>query len=210
MCYKIETQLVINRNYPLHFLSWPWAVLIETLVISASNVSKINICSVFVEGYCFRVRLNDMLDGFKSHWQRRVEITNISLLQGAAMRQGGREMQNASPPLQQGPFVWQWWTDAHENENNFILQVYWRKKAATASLCRAEREFLSPPFPSRPSTEDGAESSASDSKQSLHANTCSRPETSHQLDSGGISLALSLCYCFCWHQLRHQTGTHRI
>lgn len=27
---------------------------------------------------------------------------------------------------------------------------------------------------------------------------------------GGISLALLLHYCLCWHQLRHQTGTHRI
>ncbi len=101
--------------------------------------------------------------------------------------------------------------NAHENQNNVNHLVYWRKTTAAVSSPMVEREFLSPLFPSCPSNEDSAKSSsASDSKQSLHASTCSCPETSHQLDSGGISLALSLCDCICWHQLRHWTGTRRI
>lgn len=45
-----------------------------------------------------------------------------------------------------------------------------------------------PPFSSYPPNKDDAKSSVSNSKQSLHASTCSCPETSHQMD-------WSRCFC---------------
>lgn len=108
----------------------------------------------------------------------------MSLFQGATMRKGGREMQSASPVQLQGPFVWQWrlmhmrtwpmyFRFTGEGKKPWQwMGVGWRENSSLLA------------FSSCPSPEDSAESSASDSKQSLHANTCSRPKTSHQLDSG--------------------------
>lgn len=63
-----------------------------------------------------------------------------------------------------GERLLRWWAHLRRRENSTFL--------------------LSSRVPSCPSTEDSAESSAFASKQSRHANTCSCPETSHQLDSG--------------------------